>query len=180
MKLERAFLGLALLGLTWCAMEIYQLRKHLKGTPENPAATDFESRLKKLEAAAPSPGVFMSAIQLHFAKLYYAAEARNWELAQFERGEILENLDVVAALRPEEHGVNIAGIAEAFKNTPLAALKDAIAVKDRSLFREAYQQCIQTCNACHQATGRPFITITVPTNPPVSNQLWGPANDGAK
>ncbi len=114
----------------------------------------------------------MSSIHLHFSKLYYAAEARNWDLAYFERGEILENLEVVAALKPEERGVSLTGIVEAFKNTQLAALKEAIDMKDRSLFRSAYLEAMNMCNTCHQSTGRPFIVITVPTNPPVANQQW--------
>jgi hypothetical protein len=187
MKLERAALLMAMLALLaagWCSYSIRQLQARWDGIPEElrqqqlrnanltSLSTNVEQRLRKLEAAAPSPGLFMSAIQLHFAKLYFAAEARNWDLARFERGEILENLEVVAILRPEEHGVSITGIMDAFKNTPLVALNDAIEMKDRSLFREAYQNSIIMCNACHQSTGRPFITITVPTNPPVSNQRW--------
>ncbi len=177
---------LALIITGWCAYEIRSLRAHpadpalrwgtqrlaAGGLAEQPIS--LEERVKQLEAAAPSPGLFMAAIQLHFAKLYFAAEARNWDLATFMRGEILENLDVVAALVPEERGVNIASLVDAFKNTPLAALKDAIEMKDRGMFREAYRDCIVMCNSSHQATGRPFITITVPTNSPTSNQQWEP------
>jgi hypothetical protein len=56
----------------------------------------------------------------------------------------------------------------------MVALKDAIDMKDRSLFKDAYQESIVMCNTCHQSTGRPFITITIPTNPPVANQRWEP------
>jgi hypothetical protein len=186
MKLERAALPVALLALlttAWCAYEIRQLQTRsapLPAAKPSAPATNLEARLLKLEAAAPSPGLFMSAIQLHFAKLYFAAEARNWHLAQFERGEILENLEVVAALRPEEHGVSLSGIMDAFKNTQLVALKDAIEMKDRRLFRDAYREALVMCNTCHQSTGRPFITITIPTNPPVSNQRWELPTDGGK
>jgi len=195
MKLERAALLAAILALIiagWCAYEIRnlqarwdrlaaELRPHqLKSESLASQSTNLEQRLKKLEATAPSPGLFMSAIQVHFAKLYFAGEARNWELAGFERGEILEHLEVVAALRPEERGVSITGIMDAFKNTPLVALKDAIEMKDRSLFREAYRESMIMCNACHQATGRPFITITMPTNPPISNQRWELPSEGGK
>lgn len=156
--------------------EINTLQARLEVAAKQPSsgiqATNVEARLKQLESTTPSPGVFMSAIHLHFAKLYFAAEARNWDLAYFERGEIVENLEVVAALRPEEGHVKLAGVIDAFKNTQLAALKDAIDMKDRNLFRSAYRDAINMCNACHQATGRPFIVITVPTNPPVANQQW--------
>lgn len=185
MKLQSAGLLLAIVALItlgWCFHKINNLRNDLEAIRDRKAPptasitglspTNGEARLRQLEAAAPSPGVFMSAIHLHFSKLYFAAEARNWDLAHFERGEIVENLEVVAALRPIENGVNLPGIIEAFKNTQLTALKDAIDVKDRGLFRAAYQDSLNMCNACHQATGRPFIVITAPTNPPVANQQW--------
>ena len=72
----------------------------------------------------------------------------------------------------KENGVNLAGIFEAFKQTQLVSLKDAVEMKDRGLLREAYRDSILMCNTCHQSTGRPFISITIPTNPPVSNQRW--------
>jgi hypothetical protein len=187
MKRERLTLLAAVIALitaAWCVSEIRNLQARLDRVggelhPRQPPGanlgsptTNLDQRLKRLEAAAPSPGLFMSAIQLHFAKLYFAGEARNWDLARFEQGEILEHLDVVAALRPEEGAVSVVGIMDAFKNTQLVALKDAIEMKDRGLFRDAYQQSILMCNTCHQTTGRPFIVITIPTNPPVSNQRW--------
>ncbi len=195
MKLERIALLTAVLALITAGWGVAEARK-LQGrldrfadgsrTQSSPGAsmgsqaTNVEQRLKQLEAAAPSPGLFMSAIQLHFAKLYFAGEARNWDLARFERGEILEHLDVVAALRPEEGAVSVTGIMDAFKNTQLVAIKDAIEMKDRGLFRDAYRESIIMCNTCHQATGRPFITITIPTNPPVSNQRWEVPVSGGK
>ena len=132
------------------------------GANAPPGATNLEARLKKLEIASPGLGDIMAGLQLHFAKLYFASEARNWDLAAFERGEIAENLDAAAVLRPEEKGVNIAGIVEAFKNTQLVALQDAVEMKDRGLFREAYRDSIVMCNTCHQSTGRPFIVVTMP------------------
>ena len=142
------------------------------GANAPPGATNIEGRLKGLETAAPDLGDVMALLQLHFAELYFASEARNWDLAAYERGEIAESLDLAAALRPEEKGVNLAGIIEAFKNTQLVALQDAVEMKDRGLFRDAYRDSIFMCNTCHQSTGRPFIVVTMPTNPPVFNRQW--------
>ena len=180
---------IALLAAGWCAAQLHGLNARLERMaarprepepPSAPLATNLEQRLKKLEAAMPGAGDVMSGIQLHLAKLYFAGEARNWDLARFERGEIEEGLGAVAALRPEERGVDLAGLIDAFKQTQLTSLKDGIEMKDRGLFREAYQDAVVTCNACHQSTGRPFITITVPTNPPVANQRWEPPAEGGK
>ena len=67
----------------------------------------LEERVKRLEAAAPGVGELMSGVQLHFAKLFYATQAANWKLADFEVDEIEENLDKSALLRPQENGVQL-------------------------------------------------------------------------
>jgi hypothetical protein len=179
---------LALITAGWSAWKTTKLEARLDSTSAPtpapqlaaaPQATNIQARLAHLEAITPSVAQTMLSIQSHFAKLHYAAEARNWGLANFERGEIEEDLDTVAAMKPEENGVSLVGIISAFTNTvtgPMAAMNDAIAVSDRQLFRKAYQDTALMCNACHQATGRPFIFITVPTNPPVFSQRWEPPN----
>jgi hypothetical protein len=195
MKLQRTALAASMIALVtagWCAAELHRLQARLErissnprppeapGAGPGPQPANVEQRLKKLEVAMPGVGDVMSGIQLHFAKLYFAGEARNWDLARFERGEIEEGLNAVAALRPEEKGVDFVGLIDAFKQTQLTSLKDGVEMKDRGLFREAYQDTVVMCNACHQSTGRPFITITIPTNPPVANQRWEPPAEGGK
>jgi hypothetical protein len=176
-KSERASLLLSSLAFAmacWCAWKLATLpRRPIVAEARTPA--EIETRLKKVEASSVGLGEVMCGIQLHFAKLYFAGQARNWDLARFERGEVEEGLEKVEALRPQENGVNLAGIAGAFEATQLVALKDAIDMKDRAMFREAYEQSLQMCNTCHQSTGRPFLAITIPTNPPVANQRWEPA-----
>jgi hypothetical protein len=196
MKLERlalAFAMLAFIFAAWCSAQNHNLQARLDSLSTSPRLsqssgpsllpTNVDQRLRKLEAVTPDVGQTMLSIQVHFAKLYYAAEARNWDLARFEREEIVEDLNTVAALKPEENGVSLAGMIGAFTNSlsgPLASLKDALDVSDRPLFRKAYRDSILMCNTCHQSTGRPFIVITSPTNPPVFNQQWESAAYGAK
>ncbi len=134
----------------------------------------LENRLAAVEAAAPGVGDVMSNVQLHFAKLYFAVEASNWDLAKFELHEIEENLEKSVRLRPEEKGVQLDGILEAFKETEFEAMNKAVVSKDKMSFGRAYDDSIAVCNSCHTATGRHFIVITLPMVPPVTNQLWKP------
>ena len=186
--------ALVVLAITVCCLwGIYNLRSRLdrleaavftgRTNAAPPQVADAEQRLRKLESVTPDVGQTMLSIQLHFSKLYFAAEARNWELARFEQQEILEDLNTVAALRPHENQTDLIGIITAFTNSPtgpLAYVKDAIDVSDRRLFRKAYSDSVLMCNACHQSTGRPFIVITTPTNPPVFNQQWEAYNPTPK
>lgn len=192
MKLERPALVIAVLAIlvaVWNVWALRNLEARLDALAARPPlaappvsagpglSTNVEQRLSHLEAITPSVAQTMLSIQSHAMKLHYAAEARNWDLARFERGEIVEDLGTVAALEPEENGVSLVGIISAFTNTvtgPMADMTDALAMSDRPLFRKSYQETILMCNACHQATGRPFIVITVPTNAPTFNQRWEP------
>jgi hypothetical protein len=81
-------------------------------------------------------------------------------------------MDRAAALRPEEHGVNLVGLNDAFKQTQLAALRTATQNEDWNTFQSAYTEAVGVCNGCHEETNRPFIVITVPVAPPVPNQQW--------
>jgi hypothetical protein len=192
MRLERAALVAAIIAILmagWNILAVRDLQARMEafsaGQSRTPPAvstapglsTNIEQRVSHLEAINPSVAQTMLSIQAHTMKLHYAAEARNWGLARFEQGEIIEDLGTVAALKPEENGVSLVGIISAFTNTvagPMGEMNDAIGVSDRQLFRKSYQDTILMCNACHQATGRPFIVITVPTNAPTFNQQWEP------
>lgn len=191
MKSTYLALGIALVAIIaagWSARETAKLQARIDSMnapapvvqpAPAPKGTNIEARVAHLEAITPDVGQVMQSVQSHFAKLHYAAEARNWDLVRFEREEIQEDLETVGVMKPEDNGVNLVGIISAFTNNvsgPMAQMNDAIAVSDRQLFRKSYQDMTAMCNACHQATGRPFIFITTPTNPPVFNQRWEPAN----
>jgi cytochrome c553 len=161
-KLVLVFAVISLVLAVFSIVEVYQ----------------FHSRLKRLEATAPDVGEVMLGVHLHFAKLFYAGEAKNWKLAEFEIKEIEENLDTVTTLRPKENGVNLQGVADGFKQTQLAAMQNAVAKQDLDQFHKTYKESMATCNGCHHATGRPFLVVTLPKAPPVSNQQWEPPAQG--
>src|SRR5579871_2128140 len=55
-------------------------------------------------AYKPGLGEFMSGIQVHHEKLWFAGKAGNWPLADFEIGEIKESIDDIRQFcidRPE-------------------------------------------------------------------------------
>lgn len=161
MKTEKAAFVTAVLCLilaAWCAFKIVGL----------------DHRLAQLKATAPDVGEVMLGVQVHLAKLFFAADAKNWKLAEFEIHEIEENLETASALRPTENGVNLINVVDAFKQTQLAAMRQAVAHQNPDQFAKAYQESMATCNGCHQTTGRPFLVITRPTAPPVWNQQWAP------
>src|SRR5579872_2611026 len=67
------------------------------GSQDNSALQAQVDRLQKQVDNSYKPGLgeFMSGIQVHHAKLWFAGNAGNWKLADFEVGEIKESLDDV-------------------------------------------------------------------------------------
>ena len=174
----------ALLIAVWCAWQLRTAQTqvewltgalHAQSEGQTTGSGDSDSAGDQGGSAAPSLSQIMNGIQIDAAKLYYSAEATNWPLAQYETGVIEDALAEVPVIRPQENGVPLGAVINAFKNSQWATLKEAVGHQDLDAFRKSYKEMVFICNACHQATGRPFIQITVPTQPPVPNQLWAPA-----
>jgi hypothetical protein len=131
----------------------------------------LQNRIDSLESKLaqtykPGLGEFMSSIQIHHAKLWFAGENQNWQLAGFEIGEIkeaLEDIPVYCADRPEVQKLTMI-------NPALDSLGDAINTKNLQQFKDGFILLTATCNSCHHATNHAFNVIKIPDAPPFSNQ----------
>ena len=116
----------------------------------------------------PGFGEFMSSIQVHHAKLWFAGKNKNWELADFEIHEIGETLDAIKEYQNErEESKKVDMLKPA-----LDAVNDAILKKDSSLFNSSYLLLTSTCNNCHKAVNFGFNVVKVPDTAPFSNQAF--------
>jgi hypothetical protein len=116
----------------------------------------------------PGLGEFMMGIQVHHAKLWFAGEAQNWELANFEMAEIKETMDGIkqyCADRPEVKLLKLIDPA-------MDSVNAAITQKNEQQFKSSYLLLTNTCNDCHHATQHAFNVIKVPDTPPYSNQVF--------
>jgi hypothetical protein len=132
---------------------------------------DLETRIDNLEnklsqTYKPGFGEFMGNIQIHHAKLWFAGENKNWRLANFEMNEIKENLEGIQKYcsdRPETKSIGMIDLV-------IDSLNNAILNKDKTSFQRNYFNLTNSCNTCHQATNHEYNVITIPKNPPFSNQ----------
>jgi hypothetical protein len=123
----------------------------------------LEARIDSLQQALdnayrPGLGEFMSAIQAHHEKLWFAGRNENWELADFEIHEIQEALDDISSYckdRPEIQFLPMLRPA-------IDSLNISIGQKNGASFRQHYLLLTHTCNNCHQATHHAFNVIRVP------------------
>ena len=136
---------------------------------------NLENRLDSLELKLantykPGLGEFMSGIQVHHNKLWFAGKNENWKLAEFEVAEIRETIDDIRKYctdRPETNSLNII-------DQPLQAVSDAIAQKNPGQFQQSFEGLTVSCNSCHSVTGHAFNVIKVSDTPPFSNQDFSP------
>ena len=128
----------------------------------------LQSKLDK--AYKPGLGEFMSGIQVHHAKLWYAGVNNNWKLADFEINEIMEAVDDIKKYNADRPEVKSIGMIEPAIDSMNAAIKQ----RNQALFKTCFQLLTNTCNNCHRATAHEFNVIKVPDNPPFSNQDFKP------
>jgi hypothetical protein len=123
-----------------------------------------------------SPGVadIMIATQMRHAKLWLAGDARNWDLAEYQIGELKEGLEDIVKYFPVYKDVPIGQMIEATVMTPLAEVEAAIKTRDRTRFGSTFDKLTAACNTCHESSNRPFIVIQRPANSAFPNQSFAP------
>ena len=117
----------------------------------------------------PRLGDIMNAIQTRHMKLWFAGQARNWELAAYEVRQIKAGLVEAAGFYT---GIPISNVTT--MSTPIQSLSDAIAARDSRRFGKAFGELTDGCNGCHQSMQRDFVLIRVPTEQPFSDQVFPP------
>src|SRR6266498_5121494 len=122
------------------------------------------------ETYKPGFGEFMTGIQSHHAKLWFAGQNQNWPLADFEMHEIKEALEDVQKFCSDRPEVKAMGMI----NPAIDSVANAVRQKNLQLFKSSFILLTNTCNNCHKATEHRFNVVTVPTSLPVANQDFKP------
>lgn len=162
-------------------LRIFSLESQVRSFTEgnSPALTALQDSLKRVQAelatakeTAPGLGEYMTTIQLHAGKLWFAAKILNWELAEYELDELKETMEAAKALNAEKNGVKISNVLDSVLQTQVAALDKSLKSKSQTEFQKSYDETLSACNGCHESAGYKFIHIVRPTAPPVTNQRW--------
>lgn len=118
----------------------------------------------------PGLGEFMTSIQIHHAKLWFAGINENWELADFEIHEIKEIMGDISTFNSERDEVKSINII----HPPIDSVSAAIQQKSIGSFKSAFTLLTNTCNDCHKDTEHGFNVVKIPDQPPFSNQEFKP------
>jgi len=137
-------------------------------------------RVAALEKAAVAPNDFplgenMGYLQRYADKLWYAAEAGNWDLARYYHDEMKETAETIESAHVTKDDVAISATLHRMLPPALQGVDKAIDARNAGIFRERYQALVTTCNACHVTAKHPFMRIVVPVGPPAQwNQDFSP------
>jgi hypothetical protein len=139
-----------------------------------PAAT---ASSPSVESYTPGLGEIMTLQQMRHAKLWFAGEARNWDLAAYEIKELGEGFDDIVRFHPthEDSPVAPKDAIPRMMTAPLSELRTVVEKKDATAFEPAYDAVTKACNDCHQATNFGFNQVQRPAANPYSNQVFAPA-----
>jgi hypothetical protein len=127
----------------------------------------IESLQKELsETYKPGFGEFMSNIQAHHAKLWFASENENWRLADFEIHEIMESVDDIKKYETERKESKLIDMI----SPALDSVNIAIQQQNSEKFKSSFINLTNTCNACHQEVDFGFNVVKIPDEQTFSNQ----------
>jgi len=133
------------------------------------AASPVPLNLPQLSAIQPGLGTVMIEYGRRMGLLWFADQADNWDLAQYQLTEMREIQEVAETTRPAR-----AAALKSFESSFLDPLEEQIKAKDKTKFESAYNSAIQGCNSCHGSQtsadwpqGFAFIKVQVP-----SKSIW--------
>ena len=140
---------------------------------ESPTSKNLQLQIDSLNQKlsntySPGLGEFMSGIQVHHAKLWFAGNNENWKLADFEIHEIMEAVEDIQKYNTDRPEIKSIGMISA----SLDSVNATIVQKDPAAFKSSFNMLTNTCNSCHQSTDHGFNVIKIPDSPPYSNQEY--------
>ncbi|MBS1512588.1 MAG: hypothetical protein JST86_17210 [Bacteroidetes bacterium] len=135
---------------------------------------ELQSRIDSLQKQVantykPGFGEFMSSIQSHHAKLWFAGQNHNWKLCDFEIHEIMEAFDGIEQYETERKESKLVNMIK----PALDSVNKAIEQKNDAQFKNSFIQLTNTCNSCHRAAEFEFNVVKIPDVSTFSNQDFG-------
>src|SRR5208283_2396950 len=109
--------------------------------------------------SSPKAADIMGQTQWRHFKLWFAGSLGNWELANYEVGQIGDSFDTAAKLNPMIGNVPFAQLLGSESAPPLADIGKAIAARNGKDFVKAFERLTAACNTCHAAANVGFIKI---------------------
>jgi hypothetical protein len=139
-----------------------------------PAAPPAGGGLTILEFKPAMDDLMTMLIQPRHLKLYYAGEAKNWKLADFQLRELRQALARIGRTIPTYRKIGVDDAVASIFTDKAVAVETAIKAADPAKFKAAYTEMTGACNACHAAMEHEFLVIKAPDAMVYPNQEFRP------
>src|SRR5918996_3950917 len=83
---------------------------------------NIRNELTTVKESTPGLGEFMTTMQLHMGKLWFAGKADNWDLARYELDELRETMEAAQNLHSTKNGVDISQVLAAVGQSQIGQL----------------------------------------------------------
>ena len=123
----------------------------------------LQQRVEILESIKPTFTGFMPNMAERFHVLHRAGDAGDWAVAGHELAEI-KRLSALSQYIDADKGA----MMQAMMGPSYETLEEAIEHGNRDELRTALDGTVKACNACHVATGSPFVQVVLDAEKSIS------------
>jgi hypothetical protein len=140
----------------------------------------MKADIQTLKDKAASASVAMADVSFHWSNLWFAAQNKNWPLANYYYSESRNHVRWLIRINPMPKGpdgmpVDLKGIFDAIDTSTFAAVKAAIDKKDSAQFPVVYKAALESCYSCHKSVGRAYLRPQIPKTVPQTIVNMDPA-----
>jgi len=114
----------------------------------------LQKEINEIKGVLPKFAAPMREVGARFQNMYFAAHGGNWGLAGYMSKHIKDTMDPAKVTEAE-----IYGDWKVFYETMFGPINKAIMAQDIRAFEREYDETINSCNLCHEATKNGFIKV---------------------
>jgi len=165
--------------------QVTEAQEKAPNGPGDAALREVKSDVAQLKDKASDQAHAMVSVAYHFNNMWFAADAKNWPLAEFYWNETRSHLRWAVRIIPVRkdkagQAIKLQDILQATENGPLKQLEESIKVKDPEKFVAAYRFSLEMCYACHKASEKPYLRPRIPERPAEPSINFDPHADWPK
>lgn len=156
------FVSMSLTGVLALSVSIGAVAQNTAPAQQGAAPQPARPGLVILDFKPAMDDLMTMLIQPRHMKLYYAGQAKNWQLAAFQIDELRGALARIGRTIPNYRNINVDIAVASIFTDKLKAVGDSVKAADLTQFNAAYGEMTAACNDCHKGMEHPFLVIKVP------------------
>jgi len=153
--------------------------KPAQAAPDNASLQrEIEQLKRQIKQLQPDITEAMLGLQIRHARLWFAGESGDWELAAFQVHGLQDGLDGVVDIYPEHAALQperLGDILPAMMGAPMKTLRASVDNKNKAEFERAFDGVSVACTGCHTVAGFTFLQVHRPKTSLLDNLSGTPA-----